>query len=89
MKTGNPNLTYLLDRKYFFPAQVSYQAHYCLAVLGDSGRLYVAPDVIPIYRALLPHATIITPNWFEIEYDFTLVTPIRSSSINFLGLLRA
>ncbi|KAL6297847.1 Ribokinase-like protein [Sparassis latifolia] len=36
-------------------------------VLGDAGRLYVAPDVIPIYRAALPYATIITPNWFEVE----------------------
>jgi pyridoxine kinase len=36
--------------------------------LGDSGRLYVAPDVIPIYREMLPLATIITPNWFEVEY---------------------
>ncbi|KAI8985657.1 Ribokinase-like protein [Trametes punicea] len=36
-------------------------------VLGDSGRLYVAPEVVPIYRAALPLATIITPNWFEVE----------------------
>ncbi|KAJ7623606.1 Ribokinase-like protein [Roridomyces roridus] len=36
-------------------------------VLGDSGRLYVAPDVIPIYRRLLPLSTIISPNWFEVE----------------------
>ncbi|KAJ7065295.1 Ribokinase-like protein [Mycena amicta] len=36
-------------------------------VLGDSGRLYVAPDVIPIYRRMLEHSTIITPNWFEVE----------------------
>lgn len=36
-------------------------------VLGDAGRLYVSPDVIPIYRSLLPKATIITPNWFEAE----------------------
>jgi len=36
-------------------------------VLGDSGKLYVAPDVIPIYREMLPYATIITPNWFEVE----------------------
>ncbi|KAL5531277.1 hypothetical protein ACEPAG_4154 [Sanghuangporus baumii] len=36
-------------------------------VLGDSGKLYVAPDVIPIYRKLLPQATVITPNWFEVE----------------------
>ncbi|KAI9453399.1 Ribokinase-like protein [Lactarius psammicola] len=36
-------------------------------VMGDAGRLYVSPDVIPIYRSLLPKATIITPNWFEAE----------------------
>ncbi|KAJ7493326.1 Ribokinase-like protein [Mycena galericulata] len=36
-------------------------------VLGDSGRLYVAPDVIPIYRRMLPLSTVITPNWFEVE----------------------
>ncbi|TFK75044.1 Ribokinase-like protein [Pluteus cervinus] len=36
-------------------------------VLGDSGRLYVAADVIPIYRNLLPLSTIISPNWFEVE----------------------
>ena len=37
------------------------------AVLGDSGRLYVSPEVIPIYREALPLDTIITPNWFEVE----------------------
>ncbi|KAI0832040.1 Ribokinase-like protein [Trametes gibbosa] len=36
-------------------------------VLGDSGKLYVAPEVVPIYRDALPLATIITPNWFEVE----------------------
>ncbi|KAF5340954.1 hypothetical protein D9611_005844 [Ephemerocybe angulata] len=36
-------------------------------VMGDAGRLYVAPDVIPVYREMLPLATIITPNWFEAE----------------------
>lgn len=36
-------------------------------VLGDAGKLYVSPDVIPIYRAMLPLSTIITPNWFEVE----------------------
>jgi len=29
--------------------------------------LYVSPDVIPVYRSLLPKASIITPNWFEVE----------------------
>ena len=38
--------------------------------MGDAGRLYVAPDVIPVYRRMLPLSTIITPNWFEVEYVF-------------------
>ncbi|KAH9962620.1 Ribokinase-like protein [Russula dissimulans] len=36
-------------------------------VMGDAGSLYVSPNVIPIYRSLLPKASIITPNWFEVE----------------------
>ncbi|KZV72189.1 Ribokinase-like protein [Peniophora sp. CONT] len=36
-------------------------------VIGDAGRLYVAADVIPVYRSMLPRASIITPNWFEAE----------------------
>jgi pyridoxine kinase len=40
---------------------------YLLAVMGDAGRLYVSRDVIPLYRSLLPTASIITPNWFEAE----------------------
>ncbi|KAG1738995.1 Ribokinase-like protein [Suillus lakei] len=36
-------------------------------VLGDSGKLYVSQDVIPIYKEILSFATIITPNWFEVE----------------------
>lgn len=37
------------------------------AVIGDGGKLYVAPDVVPVYRSMLPLATIITPNYFEVE----------------------
>ncbi|KIY72037.1 Ribokinase-like protein [Cylindrobasidium torrendii FP15055 ss-10] len=36
-------------------------------VMGDAGRIYVAEDVIPVYRKMLPLATVITPNWFEVE----------------------
>ncbi|KZT07211.1 Ribokinase-like protein [Laetiporus sulphureus 93-53] len=49
-------------------------------VLGDSGKLYVAPDTIPVYREALQHATIITPNWFEVE----VLTDIRISDMNTL-----
>jgi pyridoxine kinase len=37
-------------------------------VLGDAGELYVSADIIPIYKELLLYSTIITPNWFEVEY---------------------
>ena len=47
------------------------------AVMGDAGRIYVAPDVVPVYKEMLPLATIITPNWFEVEYVLSLIfTPI-------------
>ncbi|KAH9995087.1 Ribokinase-like protein [Russula vinacea] len=36
-------------------------------VMGDANRLYVSRDVIPLYRSLLTKASIITPNWFEVE----------------------
>ncbi|ORY32844.1 bud site selection-related protein [Naematelia encephala] len=36
-------------------------------VMGDGGKLYVAEDVIPVYRSMLSLATIITPNHFEVE----------------------
>ncbi|SJL13827.1 related to pyridoxal kinase [Armillaria ostoyae] len=36
-------------------------------VMGDAGRLYVAPDVVPVYQSMLSLASVITPNWFEAE----------------------
>jgi len=36
-------------------------------VMGDEGQLYVSPDVVPLYKELLSSATIITPNYFEVE----------------------
>ncbi|EGN96899.1 hypothetical protein SERLA73DRAFT_111680 [Serpula lacrymans var. lacrymans S7.3] len=36
-------------------------------VIGDSGRMYVSSDVVPVYRSMLPLASVITPNWFEVE----------------------
>ncbi|PFH50940.1 hypothetical protein AMATHDRAFT_192197 [Amanita thiersii Skay4041] len=36
-------------------------------VMGDSGSLYVSEDLVPVYRSMLPLATIITPNRFELE----------------------
>lgn len=36
-------------------------------VMGDNGKLYVAEDVVPAYRSLIPYADLILPNQFEAE----------------------
>ncbi|PWN26654.1 Ribokinase-like protein, partial [Jaminaea rosea] len=47
----NPGLVYLCD-----------------PVMGDMGRgMYVDPNVLPAYRAVLPLASIVTPNQFEAQ----------------------
>ncbi|KAL5633536.1 hypothetical protein ACGC1H_003883 [Rhizoctonia solani] len=60
LKAKNPCLLFVLD-----------------PVMGDDGKMYVANDVLPVYRdRLLPLATVITPNWFEVE----LMTQIQLTS---------
>ena len=40
----------------------------CDPVMGDNGKLYVTPDLLPIYQeTILPLADIVTPNQFEAE----------------------
>jgi hypothetical protein len=40
----------------------------CDPVLGDNGRLYVPPELVPVYRSeVLPLASMLTPNQFEAE----------------------
>lgn len=47
----NPSLLYVLD-----------------PVMGDIGRgMYVNPEVLPIYKEMLPLSSIITPNQFEAQ----------------------
>jgi pyridoxine kinase len=36
-------------------------------VMGDDGALYVAEEVVPIYKSIIPLADIILPNQFEAE----------------------
>ena len=54
------------------------QAQYvCDPVLGDDGKLYVPKELVEVYKTkLVPRATILTPNLFEIEY---VSCPARSS----------
>jgi hypothetical protein len=54
------------------------------AVMGDIGKgLYVAEDVVPIYRQLLSLASIITPNQFETEW-VQFFSYIKHSDLNAL-----
>lgn len=40
----------------------------CDPVMGDDGKLYVTPELLPIYqKTILPLADIVTPNQFEME----------------------
>ena len=42
--------------------------YYCDPVMGDQGRLYVSPDLVPAFRLkVVPLADLITPNQFEAE----------------------
>ncbi|POR36370.1 Putative pyridoxal kinase C6F6.11c [Tolypocladium paradoxum] len=36
-------------------------------VMGDNGKIYVAEDVVPAYKSLVPYADLILPNQFEAE----------------------
>jgi pyridoxine kinase len=69
LKHAKPSLIYLLDRTFHVSRRrlALTSGAWITAVMGDAGRLYVAADVIPVYREMLPLATIITPNWFEVE----------------------
>ncbi len=37
-------------------------------VMGDNGRLYVAPEVVPEYRRMIRSADLIVPNQYEAEW---------------------
>ncbi|KAI8081450.1 Ribokinase-like protein [Halteromyces radiatus] len=47
--------------------RIPYLIYVCDPVLGDGGRLYVAPEIVPLYRDVLSVADVITPNQFEAE----------------------
>ena len=36
-------------------------------VMGDCGKLYVSEEVVPVYKSMVRHADLITPNQFETE----------------------
>ncbi|KAK2464041.1 hypothetical protein APHAL10511_003985 [Amanita phalloides] len=64
---GGTSLSAVADLARKLKSQNPHLIYILDPVMGDAGRLYVAPDVIPIYQAMISLATIITPNWFEVE----------------------
>lgn len=50
-------------------------------VMGDNGNLYVAHDVVPVYRSLISHADLILPNQFEAE----LLSEVKIEDMATLG----
>ncbi|SAM09329.1 hypothetical protein [Absidia glauca] len=47
--------------------ELIYGKDVCDPVMGDGGHLYVAPEIVPLYRDVLSVADVITPNQFEAE----------------------
>ncbi|KAI9338890.1 Ribokinase-like protein [Pilaira anomala] len=39
----------------------------CDTVMGDEGALYVAPEIVPLYRNIMRFVDVVTPNQFEAE----------------------
>ena len=51
----------------------------CDPVLGDHGKFYVPPELVPLYKEkVIPVADVVTPNQFEVEQ----LTGIRIESID-------
>lgn len=38
-------------------------------VMGDNGKLYVAEEVVPVYKGLVREADLCLPNQYEAEYS--------------------
>ncbi|KAI9277007.1 Ribokinase-like protein [Phascolomyces articulosus] len=49
----------------------------CDPVMGDWGRLYVAPEIVPLYRDIMQVANVVTPNQFEAE----LLSEVKINSL--------
>lgn len=83
LRETNPDLIYMLDpvmvRNMDFFVSVlrlaeslefflTFSICFFQLTQGDIGRgMYVNPDVLPIYRSMLPLASVISPNQFEAQ----------------------
>jgi pyridoxine kinase len=72
LKEKNPDIIYGMSIMeisiIFFPLKKeSFYIIVCDTVMGDCGELYVAPELVPLYKHIVQYADIITPNQFEAE----------------------
>ncbi|CAK9093459.1 N-terminally processed] [Durusdinium trenchii] len=63
-------------------------AYFCDPVLGDKGKLYVPEELVDVYRErVIPVATVLTPNQFELELlSKVKVTDLTSAKHAFAAL---
>jgi pyridoxine kinase len=53
--------------EFYLPLSFAAKIAVLDPVMGDDGELYVAAEVVPIYKSIIPFADIILPNQFEAE----------------------
>jgi len=60
----------------------------CDPVMGDNGKLYVTPDLLPIYQdTILPLADVVTPNQFEAELLTGMKITDKNSALDAMDAL--
>lgn len=62
----------------------------CDPVMGDDGKLYVTPDLLPIYQnTIIPLADIVTPNQYEAELLTGKKITDKKSALEAIDVLHA
>lgn len=60
----------------------------CDPVMGDNGKMYVPPELMPIYRdVVVPLADIVTPNQFEIELLTGMTIATQADALKAMQIL--
>ncbi|CAO3626939.1 unnamed protein product [Cunninghamella blakesleeana] len=60
-------LTIIKNQVTQFKSKNPNLLYVCDPVMGDGGELYVAQEIVPLYREIMSVADVITPNQFEAE----------------------
>jgi len=59
----------------------------CDPVMGDNGAFYVPESCLPVYRDIIPLATVITPNQFELQVLSGITIDSQASLIDAMNAL--